>query len=241
MLPSLLFSFYRLRHSAASDMLVAVNAELPRCFHWDFARIEGPQLTKDDAVVPTRVELLDQQMECRRLQRHAEALARFPETRPDQRIDAGTDGGLYQSWIRLSHRGEVGNMKQLLSSPIRAPCAPVCRARCRNALATAAFPSADANRRGENVRTSQSRSYKRMNAGATVPRSASSSFSTRINSYAHSTSAFGSISPPNIDLNFAEVGLNQAGFPNVGKPVVRVSPFAAMVISTVCSPKSLSL
>src|ERR1035441_3887283 len=109
MLPSLFFSFYRLRRSAASDMLAAVDAEQPRGFHWDFARVEGPQLTKDDAVVPTRVELLDQQMECRRLQRHAEALARFPEARSDQRIDAGAGGGLYQPWIRLSHRGEVGD------------------------------------------------------------------------------------------------------------------------------------
>src|ERR1035437_5150586 len=109
MLPSLLFSFYRLRHSAASDMLVAVNAELPRCFHWDFARIEGLQLTKDDAVVPTRVQLLNQQMKCRRLQCHAEALAFSPEAGSDQRIDAGTGGGLYQSWIRLGHRVDVGD------------------------------------------------------------------------------------------------------------------------------------
>src|ERR1035441_3529205 len=109
MLPSLLFSFYRLRHSAASDMLVAVNAELPRCFHWDFARIEGLQLTKDDAVVPTRVQLLNQQMECRRLQRHAEALALSPEAGSDQRIDAGAGGGLYQSWVRISKRVDVGD------------------------------------------------------------------------------------------------------------------------------------
>src|ERR1035441_3996186 len=104
MLPSLLFSFYRLRHSAASDMLFAVNAEYPCCFHRDFARIEGLQLTKDDAVVPTRVQLLNQQMKCRRLQRHAEALAFSPEAGPDQCIDAGTGGGLYQPWVRFSNR-----------------------------------------------------------------------------------------------------------------------------------------
>src|ERR1039458_514426 len=107
MLPSLLFSFYRLRHSAASNMLVAVNAEYPCCFHWDFARIEGLQLIKDDAVVPTRVQLLNQQMKCRRLQCHAEALALSPEAGSDQRIDAGAGGGLYQPWVRLSHRDEV--------------------------------------------------------------------------------------------------------------------------------------
>src|ERR1035438_3120805 len=109
MLPSLLFSFYRLRHSAASNMLVAVNAEYPCCFHRDFARIEGLQLTKDDAVVPTRVQLLNQQMKCRRLQRHAEALAFSPEAGSYQRIDAGAGGGLYQSWIRLAHRVDVGD------------------------------------------------------------------------------------------------------------------------------------
>src|ERR1017187_5429992 len=109
MLPSLLFSFYWLRHSAAGDTLVAVNAEEPCCFHWDFARIEGLQLTKDDAVVPTRVQLLNQQMECRRLQRHAEALALSPEAGSDQRIDAGAGGGLYQSWVRISKRVDVGD------------------------------------------------------------------------------------------------------------------------------------
>src|ERR1022692_674522 len=107
MLPSLLFSFYRLRHSAASNMLVAINAEYPCCFHRDFARIEGLHLTKDDAVVPTRVQLLNQQMKCRRLQCHAEALALSPEAGSDQRIDAG--GGLYQPWVRLSKRVDVGD------------------------------------------------------------------------------------------------------------------------------------
>ena len=42
------------------------------------------------------------------LQRHAEAFALSPEAGSDQRIDAGVGGGLYQPWIRLSHRGEVG-------------------------------------------------------------------------------------------------------------------------------------
>jgi hypothetical protein len=108
MLPSLLFSLYCLRHSAASDMLTAVNVEQPCRFHWDLARVEGPQLIKDDAVVPTPVELLDQQMKRWSLQRYAEALALSPEAGSDQRINAGAGGGLYQSWIRLSQRGEVG-------------------------------------------------------------------------------------------------------------------------------------
>ena len=107
MLPSLLFSLYCLRHSAASDMLTAVNVEQPCRFHWDLARVEGPQLIKDDAVVPTRVELLDQQMKRWSLQRYAEALALSPEAGSDQRIYAGASGGLYQPWVRLSHRGEV--------------------------------------------------------------------------------------------------------------------------------------
>src|ERR1035438_8848255 len=109
MLPSLLFSFYRLRHLAASNMLVAVNGEYPCCFHRDFARIEDLQLTKDDAVVPTRVQLLNQQMKCRRLQRHAEALALSPEAGSDQRIDAGAGGGLYQPWVRFPNRVDVGD------------------------------------------------------------------------------------------------------------------------------------
>jgi hypothetical protein len=89
-------------------MLTAVNAEDSCCFHWDFPRIECLLLTKHDAVVPTGVQLLDQQMERWSLQRHADAFALSPEAGSDERIDAGPGGGLYQSWIRLSHRGEVG-------------------------------------------------------------------------------------------------------------------------------------
>ena len=91
-------------------MLTAVNVEQPCRFHWDLARVEGPQLIKDDAVVPTRVQLLDQQMKRWSLQRHTESFALSPEAGSDQRIDAGADGGLYQSWIRLAHRGEVGDL-----------------------------------------------------------------------------------------------------------------------------------
>ena len=112
MLPSLLFSFYRLRHSAASNMLVAVNAEYPCRFHRDFARIEGLQLTKDDAVVPTRVQLLNQQMKCRRLQCHAEALAFSPEAGSDQRIDADTGGGPCTSRGFASVIALMSGMKQ---------------------------------------------------------------------------------------------------------------------------------
>src|SRR5580693_3300998 len=48
-------------------------------------------------------------MKRRSLQRHTEAFALSSEAGSDQSIDAGAGGGLYQSWIRLSHRGEVGD------------------------------------------------------------------------------------------------------------------------------------
>jgi len=51
--------------------------------------------------------LLDQQMKRWRLQRHAEAFALSPEAGSDERINPGAGGGLYQSWIRLAHRGKV--------------------------------------------------------------------------------------------------------------------------------------
>jgi len=53
--------------------------------------------------------LLDQQMKRWSLQRHAEAFALSPEAGSDQRIDASAGGGLYQSWVRLANRGEVGD------------------------------------------------------------------------------------------------------------------------------------
>ena len=90
-------------------MLAAVNAEDPGCFHWDFSRIECLQVTKHDAVCPTGVQLLDQHMKRWSLQRHTDAFALYPEAGPDQRINAGSGGSLYQSWIRLAHRGEVGD------------------------------------------------------------------------------------------------------------------------------------